>query len=1055
MATSPSNHWNSKNLSIQGKKQEMTFSPTKWLNHPLLKQQHKLLKQGGNWSMECLPTSAQSFFLASFIADFHSPTLVIAESIKKVNELAIGLECWGSPYIVFPEIEPVSTESLPDPLLMAERLRAAYSLLNFFSGTILTTELALEEPLPSPSLLQEKRFLIVPGKTTDRSALIERLVEAGYERVDTVDNRGQFAVRGSIVDFFSWDGLFPLRTEWEGNQIISLRQFHPITQRSFKPLDEAFLSLINAEDISKGKASLYDYLPKMTPTFWSKAPEIAMPDIDIHFESHILLDAPKGDWFHQERRWEFFLSQLTQWIEKKWEIVIFVNNEGEESRLKEILSNQGINIESIFFAKSPLLKGFSWPAAKLAILTDAEIFGRYQNQKICLRNQETNDALEKYLTGEISEQWKEGDYVVHLQHGICRFRGIKSMDGTNSEMIELEFDQKAKLYVPIDQANLISRYIGGTKKQPKLDSLGGTRWLRAKSATEKAVSDLAERMLKINAEREVLEGFAFPKDDHWQREFEESFIYEETADQLKAIEETKRDMESKRPMDRLICGDVGFGKTEVAIRAIFKAVMGGKQAALLAPTTVLAKQHFNTLSERFADYPIRTALLCRLIKNSEEKEILTGLKNGSIDVVIGTHRLLSADVAFKDLGLIVIDEEQRFGVLQKEKWKETFRLIDVLSLSATPIPRTLYLALAGARDMSLIETPPPNRYPIETIVSAYDERIIRQAIERELNRGGQVYFLHNRIRTIEKVASRIKSLLPSVKIAIGHGRMKKSELEEVMESFVNGQIDVLLATSIIENGLDIPNANTIIIDRADLFGLADLYQLRGRVGRSNQKAYAYLLLPRDLFIQADAKKRIKAMQEHSQLGVGFQIALRDLEIRGAGNLLGTSQSGHIASVGFELYCKLLKKAVQRLQGKEIDSLTDCKVSLDFLLPEPGGGRHALAFIPFTYMERREERLQAYRQLAEALSLGELEEIKKGWKDRFGAWPEPVENLFSITEIRLMGAAKGIERVESDQDKLKLMRHREYLFTAQGKFPRLIESDTKTKIMQIKKWLEAF
>lgn len=1034
---------------------EMTFSFEKWLDHPLLKQHHQHLFEQSNWRIDSLPISAQSFLLASFLHEYHTPLLLIAENIKKTNELALGLECWGQPYLILPEIEPASTGVLVDPTLLAERLRTAYRLLDFSSGAIITTEQAIAEALPSPGLLKEKRQPIRVGDTLDRSILMEKLIDAGYERVDTVDCRGQFTVRGAIIDIFCWDSLYPLRTEWEGNRIVSLRQFNPITQRSFKPIAESFVCFFNIEEIEKGKSSLYDYLPKTILTFWSTAPIIPAPDVPIHFESHLFLESPKGDWFHQERRWQLFLTELGRWIEKKWEVIIFVNNEGEESRLKEILNNQGIPTEKILFYRSPLLKGFSWPAAKLAILTDAEIFGRYQNQKILLHGQENKDYQQKPSSSDIFEQWKEGDIVVHLQHGICKFMGIKTMDGTNSEMVELEFDQKAKLYVPIDQAYLISRYIGGTKKLPKLDSLGGTRWIRAKNAAQKAVTDLAERFLKINAEREVLEGFAFPKDDHWQREFEEAFIYEETPDQLKAIEETKQDMESKKPMDRLICGDVGFGKTEVAIRAIFKAIMGGKQAVFLAPTTVLAKQHFNTLTERFADYPIRTALLCRFVKNSEEKETLCGLKNGTIDVVVGTHRLLSTDVEFKNLGLIVIDEEQRFGVLQKEKWKERFRLIDVLLLSATPIPRTLYLAMAGARDMSLIETPPPNRYPIETIVGPYDERIIRQAIERELNRGGQVYFLHNRIKTIEKVASRIKALLPSIKLDIGHGRMKKHELEEVMERFIEGKTDVLLATSIIENGLDIPNANTIIIDRADLFGLADLYQLRGRVGRSNQKAYAYLLLPRDLFIQTDAKKRIRAMQEHSQLGAGFQIALRDLEIRGAGNLLGTSQSGHISSIGFELYCKLLKKAIRKIQGKETSSLNECRVSLDFLIPEPGGGRHALAYIPFSYMEKRQDRLHAYRQLAEALSLQELEEIKLSWKDRFGTWPEPVEYLFSIVEIRIIAASRGIERVETEGEKLKLMRNNEFLFTKQGKYPRLIEAEPKDKILQIKKWLETF
>ncbi|VVM07238.1 partial Transcription-repair-coupling factor, partial [Methylacidimicrobium cyclopophantes] len=581
---------------------------------------------------------------------------------------------------------------------------------------------------------------------------------------------------------------------------------------------------------------------------------------------------------------------------------------------------------------------------------------------------------------------------------------------------------------------------------PKLDTLGGSRWQKARAVAQGAIRDYAAKLLRIQAERQVLSGNAFPPDSDWQREFEKSFVYPETPDQLRAIEQTKADMEAARPMDRLICGDVGFGKTEVAVRAIFKAAVGGKQAALLAPTTVLAYQHYQTLRQRFADYPIEVAFLGRLASAAEERRVLAAIASGECDVVVGTHRLLSADVRFARLGLVAIDEEQRFGVRQKERWKERFRSIDMLALSATPIPRTLYLALAGARDLSLIETPPSNRLPIETVVCPYDERTIRAAIEKELARGGQVYFLHNRIASIDRVCRRLRELLPAARIEIGHGQMDKEDLEGVMQRFVAGETDVLLATSIIENGLDIPNANTILVDRADRFGLADLYQLRGRVGRSNQKAFAYLLLPRDRFLMADAKRRIRAMQEYNQLGAGFRIALRDLEIRGAGNLLGTAQSGHIAAIGFELYCRLLREAVSAVQGKKVRSALACKVSVDFLdraFEKPG--------LPASYISSVEERIAAHRQAAEAGSLAEIRELEQSWRDRFGPLPESARLLLAEAELRILGSDRSLERIEVEDDKLRLQRNGRYLMVG-GRFPRLTGDDASSKLASIKKWI---
>jgi len=548
-------------------------------------------------------------------------------------------------------------------------------------------------------------------------------------------------------------------------------------------------------------------------------------------------------------------------------------------------------------------------------------------------------------------------------------------------------------------------------------------------------------MLAVQAERETVPGFAFGPDTKWQLEFEHSFPFRETPDQMKAIIDAKIDMERPRPMDRLICGDVGFGKTEVAIRAAFKSVMEGKQVVVLAPTTVLAQQHFEVFRQRMLDYPVRIEMLSRFRSQSEQRKIIELLRQGGVDIVIGTHRLISGDVVFKDLGLVIIDEEQRFGVLHKEKFKELFKLVDVLTLSATPIPRTLYLSLVGVKDMSTIETPPLNRLPVETIVCGYDERIIRDAINRELERQGQVYFLHNRVQSIERVREKIVDLVPGARVEIGHGQMHADELEEIMARFVAGKIDVLVCTTIIESGLDIPNANTIIIDRADRFGLADLYQLRGRVGRAEHKAYAYLLLPREMMTVGAARKRINAIKQYSSLGAGFRIAMRDLEIRGAGSILGTAQSGHIVAIGFDLYCQLLKQAVAQMKGRKFRPRLDVDLSLDFVATNEaefvqlGPEQRIPAFVPSSYISDTALRIKAYRKVAEISTRDQFDRVRKEWRDRFGKFPPAVENLFLLAEIKLTAAKAGVTRVESKERKLMLTRRGDFVLV-DGKFPRL-------------------
>jgi len=722
--------------------------------------------------------------------------------------------------------------------------------------------------------------------------------------------------------------------------------------------------------------------------------------------------------------------------------VVYFQTEGEIERFRELISADVL--QDVDLVLGTLARGFCFPPADLVVLSAAELFGRFApHARRRLYHAERHRAQIDF------SELNEDDLVVHLEHGVARFAGLTRIPTTTNgeqEVLALEFANEAKLYVPLEQAYLVSRYVGVGKRSPQLSSLADSKWARAKKNAASSIFDYAGKMLVVQAEREIVPGHAFGPDTKWQREFEHSFPFRETPDQMKAIIDAKIDMEQPRPMDRLICGDVGFGKTEVAIRAAFKAVMDGRQVAVLAPTTVLAQQHFEVFRQRMLDYPVRIEMLSRFRSQGEQRKILELLRQGGVDIVIGTHRLISGDVVFKDLGLVVIDEEQRFGVLHKEKFKELFKLVDVLTLSATPIPRTLYLSLVGVKDMSTIETPPLNRLPVETIVCGYDERIIRDAINRELERQGQVYFLHNRVQTIDRVREKIVDLVPQARVEIGHGQMHSDELEEVMARFVAGKIDVLVCTTIIESGLDIPNANTIVIDRADRFGLADLYQLRGRVGRAEHKAYAYLLLPREMMTIGAARKRINAIKQYSSLGAGFRIAMRDLEIRGAGSILGTAQSGHIMAIGFDLYCQLLKQAVAQLKGRKFQPRLEVDLRIDFVatneaeFAQLGPERRIPAFVPANYVSDTGLRIKAYREIAETSTRDQFDRVQREWRDRFGKFPEAVDNLFLLAEIKLAAAKAGISRVEVRERKLMLTRRGEFILV-DGKFPRLVAKAT--------------
>jgi transcription-repair coupling factor (superfamily II helicase) len=997
--------------------------------------------------------SAQPFLAAVIAGGVNKTIWIICPGVHSQEILYESLLNWRSDALFLPEAEFAAVENiLPDPEIAAERL-ALLTKIERQEGPhlIVATRAALEQPAPKRAALLSAVLQLKQGAKETMESVIKTLDDARYERVAQVITRGQFAIRGGILDLFSWQAQLPVRVEFFDDDIESLREFDIDTQTSVRNLRQVDILLGAAEDQSD---RVRDYIGKddwriaIEPEL-NEAAEIKISegwiengpeDFSGAFEECDAGEFAVGDFIVAEAKRAQFTARLKEWRESGARIVIYFQTEGEIERFREIIGD--VNLRGVELEEGTLAHGFCFPDGNLVVLSAAELFGRAPAHG--RRRLQRAERLGRNRAQIDFSELNEGDLVVHLEHGVGRFLQLTTVPtpaGVEQEVLALEFADEAKLYVPLEQAYLVSRYVGVGKKSPALASLADAKWTRAKTRAAASIFDYAGKMLAVQAERETQTGHAFGPDTKWQAEFEHSFPFRETPDQLKAIIETKNDMERARSMDRLICGDVGFGKTEVAVRAAFKAVMEGKQVAVLTPTTVLAQQHFETFRQRMLDYPVRIEMLSRFRSQGEQRKVLQLLREGGVDVVIGTHRLISGDVVFKDLGLVVIDEEQRFGVLHKEKFKELFKLVDVLTLSATPIPRTLYLSLVGVKDMSAIETPPLNRLPVETVVCGYDERIIRDAINRELERQGQVYFLHNRVQTIERTRNRIAELCPQARVEFGHGQMDDDELETVMARFVSGKIDVLVCTTIIESGLDIPNANTIIIDRADRFGLADLYQLRGRVGRAEHKAYAYLMLPREMMTVGAARKRINAIKQYSSLGAGFRIAMRDLEIRGAGSILGTAQSGHIMAIGFDLYCQLLKQAVAHLKGQKFRPRLEVQTRIDlvstneaeYLSLDPA--THVPAFVPGNYIADTALRIAAYRQLAEVTTQEQLHRLAKDWRDRFGKFPLAVDNLLLLTEIRLAAAKAGIQRVEVRDDKVMLTRRGDFILVA-GKFPRI-------------------
>jgi transcription-repair coupling factor (superfamily II helicase) len=958
--------------------------------------------------------------------------------------------------VVFPAWDALPTRETVLDEIAGQRLRLLKQLESDSPPRyVLTTFQALLQPVPDREQLAQQRRRLRVGERLDLEELLTWLVEHGFQRMEAVEVPGEFSRRGGILDVYSPDAEAPYRIELFGDEIESLRQFSVQTQRSLgdlqaveitagraggvSPLSEptqgvdtprspetghfcdylpadAWTVLVEPEDLQEQGKHYLERVADLTGLFsipgvfqqLTRFPSVkvsALPSPSVEATCHLRVESV-----------ERFSGDVTRVrdeldaLSESDEVVIACHNEAERKRLGEVLSagrlaqsgrlhlvvgrvQAGFRLlvkDSAFSCEPPASAGAlsRLNGNAITVLGDHELFHREQVRAILPRRQVESRAIDSFL------DLHEGDLVVHVSHGIARFRGMELLEknGQAEEHLLLEFQGRTRIYVPASKIDLVQKYVGAGQAEPQLSRYGGIGWQRKKDKVQAAVLDLASEMIELQALREAQPGIACPADTEWQTEFEAAFPYEETPDQLTTLGEIKRDMQRARPMDRLICGDVGYGKTELAVRAAFKTIDNGKQVAVLVPTTVLAEQHFRTFSERLAEYPFVVESLSRFRTAGEQRRIVERLAAGGIDVIVGTHRLVSADVRFKDLGLVIIDEEQRFGVEHKERLKRLRQMVDVLTMTATPIPRTLHLALLGIRDISNLETPPRDRLAIETRIVRFDPQLIRHAIVRELNREGQVFFVHNRVHNIKEIAERVQQIVPEARLAVAHGQMPEHELERAMLRFVRREVDVLVATTIIESGLDIPNANTIFINQADNYGLADLHQLRGRVGRYKHRAYAYLLLDSDRAITPTAARRLKAIEEFTELGAGFKIAMRDLEIRGAGNILGTQQSGHIAAVGYELYCQLLEDSVRRL--RDLPVKTPLEVTLD--LPWP-------AFLPRDYVPGQRLKIEVYRRLARVRKLERLEDFAKELRDRFGPPPEPVQWLLRLAELRLLAA----------------------------------------------------
>ncbi len=921
---------------------------------------------------------------------------------------------------------------------LGSRVRVATHLLERKPTVVVSALQSSLQPMPSRAALEAAYLRIQRGDFLPPEELVKKLINFGFKRERMVERIGEFAVRGGIIDIFPILADEPIRIEFFGDDIESLRRFDPISQRTSTELDECFVRgmesrKVRSDWLNPASETIYNYLPPNTLIvasdfgaaiesaiiYWNhhskEAPGILSPDRltetiskfqRVEVEKSVVqnselqsVDCALRSLMRFEVNVEQALVNLIHLAGQRERVVVCCHNEAERERLKQLLEKQELPTPNAEMIIGRISGGFDAPSVGLTLLTDAEIFNRYRQSR-------KRGARYKGTPFTDIVDIKPGELVVHIAHGISVYEGIFTIekDGRKAEYLRLRFGGDVKVYVPLHQIDLVQKYIGAKGEPPPLSVIGGTTWAKRKEAVEESLRDLAQELLNNQAQRSLSGGITHPHDTDWQRRFEAAFIYEETDDQLKVVDEIKRDMERPIAMDRLLCGDVGFGKTEIVIRAAFKTVMGGRQVAVLVPTTLLAEQHFRTFKERMADYPVEIDVLSRFRSRGEQAAIVQKLREGAVDIIIGTHRLLSEDIEFKSLGLVVIDEEHKFGVEHKERLKQIVTNVDMLTLTATPIPRTLHMSLVGIRDVSNLYTAPAERLPIITKVSRFDRDLIRRAIIRELDRNGQVYFLHNRVESIYRTAAMIERYVPEARVGVAHGQMDEDDLESVMIAFLDREIDVLVCTTIIESGIDIPNANTMIIMDADYFGLATLHQLRGRIGRYKHQGYCYLLVPANRALSPVGQERLKAIEEFSELGAGFQLAMRDLEIRGAGNILGREQHGHINAIGYDLFCSLLEKTVRRLKGEVVEE-DPIEVVLDLDID---------AYFPENFSIDERGKIKLYRRLVRMQTESDIDELKTELEDIYGPLPRGVANLLELHRLKVRARQAGIYRISIEE-----------------------------------------
>ncbi len=995
----------------------------------------------GNARVADAPISAQALFGLGVFQTLELSILWVAADVREMERLHESIHTLqtASPPLLFQPMEK-------DPAVFGEHLRIVQQLATDEAFMIITCPQAVEQEVPRVGKAGQAVRTLTVGDEHSLDKLTNWMSDAGYEFGVEVYSPGEAALRGGILDCWPPGSPRPVRIEFLGDEIDSIRLFDDQTQCSIEKTASVKIPQLDFGFAGDDTCPLTDLLPANTlivnPGFEMAESQLLETGFD-HFDTGLFavsFDAHPKEAELARRR---FVEQRCA-ESNVWNIHFFFETDGTLARFKDLYGEID-GFQSMELHRGVLHGSAVDHAQKILIITESDFYAYHSNRSAHARSARRFKKQER-----VSEaaDIQPGDFVVHVEHGVGKYLGIveTSFNARNQEVLSIEYAKGEKVYLPVTQAHLLTRYKGMGKHIPKPHVLGGRKWRNDKATAQEAVQDLAAKLLQTQAERQAKRGFKFSKDTAMQTEFEAAFPYTETPDQLTATAELKRDMEKTRPMDRLLCGDVGFGKTEVAMRAAFKAIMDGKQVAVLVPTTVLAQQHYETFTERLAAFPVRIDMVSRFRTRAQQNKTLSRTLEGKVDILIGTHRLLSKDVGFKNLGLVIIDEEQRFGVEAKESLKELRKQVDIITMSATPIPRTLYMGITGVRDLSTIKTAPQERQPVETAVIPYDEEIIAEAIRMELHREGQVFYLHNRVKTIHLVDNKLRALVPEARIAVAHGQMPEKELSEIMHAFVQGRFDVLLCTTIIESGVDIPNCNTMIIENAERFGLSDLYQLRGRVGRSNHKAFAYMMLsPGGDMIDA-ARDRMNAIKRYTGLGSGFRLAIRDLELRGAGNMLGAKQSGHISAIGFDLYCQLLKRTIAILKGKRPPPLMDVVVKLDFLDLSPHAGKSGNgAYIPYGYIEDENLRLRLYQRISALATKQEIIQIKREIKDRFGKLPAEMQRLMLIAELRIVAADQGIKSIIVRNRQVMLSKEKQYL-TFAGRHPHL-DSEKATPMLK--------